>query len=1182
MQEIVHNINLNLSQPNNFEYIHIMQGDYNTEKVIVTLFNGNKLYTVDAQKACLQGSTSNGGLILQDNLEISTDKHQVTFDITKEMSSCTGELKCNIVFSSDNQKKSTFPFIIKNTADITGSTPVSVLTTISDYVDRAEKAASDAEKTLNDKADKDHKHTKSDITDFPTLGTASAKDVASSGNATTTQVVMGNDTRLTNARNASDVYAWAKSSVKPSYSKSEVGLGNVDNTSDANKPVSTAQQTAIDTAYTNANKYTDKKVAELIGSAPETMDTLEEVAAAIQENKDVETALNAAIGTKANQTELDTHTGNSTIHITASERTKWNAAKTHADSTHARTDATKVEKSTTNGNIKINGTETTVYTHPSGTNPHGTTKSDVGLGNVGNFKAVSTVANQGLTDTEKSNARTNIGAGTSSFSGSYNDLTNKPTIPTVGNGTITIKQAGTSKGTFTMNQTGNTTIELTDNNTTYGVATSSALGLVKSGTDITVDSNGNVSVNDDSHNHVISNVDGLQNALNGKQNIRNGLVTGAVDWNTLVTPGSYKIQGSTMTTDYHAPVGEYQFGILFVIDSEGDTNEHRVLQLYFPHNPSKFPIWYRMNNSQDGYDKWTEWNGISRDADTLDGNHASAFAAASHTHSYAGSSSAGGSATSAVKLDSSAGSATQPVYFSGGKPVACSYTLGKSVPSNAVFTDTVYDDTEIMDKIDGKIDAILDPDNEVVEGQTVTTYDPGFVVGKTLSYTTGEVEDNAQYIAALNYTKIADGATYRMTTSASSTFRLIVYDSNKKIVKAWNQGTDGAWRDNGGEFTLPTGMDIKYIRCYSETTTIPTVFDIVNVSTNASIFKIVSGGATRFSKLAFKNQYALKPYAIDDDPNMHGLKILRDNDCNEEFSIVEISAPSKTPHESTLTLMNSGEKTVQFVDFSSIRYDESTRGTIELVCQSRGANTPLPEFRLNFNNGDGHGRVQKFVVRPDALPIKMTSKGLLVRKNNDYTNESTDDDWYEFNFKDVLNNIEAKADKSETTVNLLNPTLQTTTHNGVTFTNNGDGTYTLNGTATGQSVFWMAFSNCLDISKLDAETDYKIICSPYGGTFDTYRTDFKINENLLGSETPGIPSVYKGKEFDISGYLVIVITNGYTCNNLTFKPMITTNLNATYDDFVPYTGDSGSLNGDVADLRENVDNLVELGEDITD
>ena len=63
----------------------------------------------------------------------------------------------------------------------------------------------------------------------------------------------------------------------------------------------------------------------------------------------------------------------------------------------------------------------------------------------------------------------------------------------------------------------------------------------------------------------------------------------------------------------------------------------------------------------------------------------------SHTHSYAGSSSAGGSATSAVKLDTAtAGSATQPVYFTGGKPVATTYTLGASVPSGAKFTDTVY------------------------------------------------------------------------------------------------------------------------------------------------------------------------------------------------------------------------------------------------------------------------------------------------------------------------------------------------------------------------------------------------------------------------------------------------------------------------------------------------------------
>lgn len=60
-------------------------------------------------------------------------------------------------------------------------------------------------------------------------------------------------------------------------------------------------------------------------------------------------------------------------------------------------------------------------------------------------------------------------------SGSYNDLSNKPAIPSVGNGTVIIKQAGTQKGSFTMNQSGNTTIELTDNNTTYSAGAQLAL-----------------------------------------------------------------------------------------------------------------------------------------------------------------------------------------------------------------------------------------------------------------------------------------------------------------------------------------------------------------------------------------------------------------------------------------------------------------------------------------------------------------------------------------------------------------------------------------------------------------------------------------------------------------------------------------------------------------------------------
>ena len=45
-------------------------------------------------------------------------------------------------------------------------------------------------------------------------------------------------------------------------------------------------------------------------------------------------------------------------------------------------------------------------------------------------------------------------------SGSYNDLKNKPTIPFVGNGTLTIQKNGTSAGTFTANATTDKTINI--------------------------------------------------------------------------------------------------------------------------------------------------------------------------------------------------------------------------------------------------------------------------------------------------------------------------------------------------------------------------------------------------------------------------------------------------------------------------------------------------------------------------------------------------------------------------------------------------------------------------------------------------------------------------------------------------------------------------------------------------
>lgn len=48
-------------------------------------------------------------------------------------------------------------------------------------------------------------------------------------------------------------------------------------------------------------------------------------------------------------------------------------------------------------------------------------------------------------------------------------------------------------------------------------------------------------------------------------------------------------------------------------------------------------------------------------------------------------------AAAAAKLDvANTGASNRPVYFNNGNPVACGFTVDKSVPSDAKFTDTVY------------------------------------------------------------------------------------------------------------------------------------------------------------------------------------------------------------------------------------------------------------------------------------------------------------------------------------------------------------------------------------------------------------------------------------------------------------------------------------------------------------
>ena len=133
----------------------------------------------------------------------------------------------------------------------------------------------------NTYANKTHTHAVSDITDFPT------------------------------SLPASDVYSWAKSETKPTYTYTEVGAD---------------KKGSADAALKSAKSYTDTKISDLINGAPTTLDTLKEIADAIETSSSTIEVLNEAIGNKANAEDLTTHTSDIIVHLTAAERTKWNKA----------------------------------------------------------------------------------------------------------------------------------------------------------------------------------------------------------------------------------------------------------------------------------------------------------------------------------------------------------------------------------------------------------------------------------------------------------------------------------------------------------------------------------------------------------------------------------------------------------------------------------------------------------------------------------------------------------------------------------------------------------------------------------------------------------------------------------------------------------------------------------------
>ena len=130
--------------------------------------------------------------------------------------------------------------------------------------------------------------------------------------------------------------------------------------------------------------------------------------------------------------------------------------------------------------------------------------------------------------------------------------------------------------------------------------------------------------------------------------------------------------------------------------------------------------------------------------------------------------------------------------------------------------------------------------------------------------------------------------------------------------------------------------------------------------------------------------------------------------------------------------------------------------------------------------------------------------------------------------------------------------------NGVTVVKNANNTVTLNNTVVSPGFTLYAF-NKIQIP----DGTYKLVgCT--SGASDNFRMTLLCNNNNTskGNDTgSGLIFTYNAST-DINLSLYLWVKTGYTCDNVVFKPMITTDLNATYADYVEYAKTNRELTED--------------------
>jgi len=200
--------------------------------------------------------------------------------------------------------------------------------------------------------------------------------------------------------------------------------------------------------------------------------------------------------------------------------------------------------------------------------------------------------------------------------------------------------------------------------------------------------------------------------------------------------------------------------------------------------------------------------------------------------------------------------------------------------------------------------------------------------------------------------------------------------------------------------------------------------------------------------------------------------------------------------------------------------------------------------------------IGRFVVLKDGLLYR--TKTAIAQGDafviNTNVERRTFDEVYSSDMKMAVNNA---------TINMLNPYLTSGEWSGVTVVKNADNSYTISGTNTTENTRNLILSQIADVAFETGKTYRMLGCPSNTPEGVSMMIGSRTSEN--GDGVNFTFPVASGQSIYISIAAGAVIDPA-----ITVRPMITTNLSANYNDYVPYTGNTGKLSGDVANIRKDV------------